>query len=275
MEHTKEKREFLIDYKIFTKDNAISLIKIFIDSSIEILEKSKDNYRKELIEKGYEVSVIGKSDIDRGYSKLEFTDSDHSKYTTRFEDITETIDILSNRRIIEITLFFSEQVFNSRFKINIKHSDSHSTPGYVIVEGKDSEWVNNTMKILRNFFSTCRSQSTFVKENKLIIVATTVLTLNFFLNNSIGLIALKMHLFPKFAMMSLSKDWMFFTVILSLITLSPAFLIYQRLIKIWPRIEIQTGKDFRQIQREKRKKVLLLTSIIIVPTVISFLLRLL
>jgi hypothetical protein len=275
MEHTKEKREFLIDYKIFTKDNAISLIKIFIDSSIEILEKSKDNYRKELIEKGYEVSVIGKSDIDRGYSKLEFTDSDHSKYTTRFEDITETIDILSNKKIIEITLFFSEQVFNSRFKINIKHSDSHSTPGYVIVEGEDIEWVNNTMKILRNFFSTCRSQSTFVKENKLIIVALTVLALNFFLNNSIGLIALKMHLFPKFAMMSLSKNWMFFTVILSLITLSPAFLIFQRLIKIWPRIEIQTGKDFRQIQREKRKKVLLLTSIIIVPTVISFLLRLL
>ena len=60
MEHTKAKKEFLIDYKIFTKDNTISLIKIFINTSIEILEKSKDNYRKELIEKGYEESVIRK-----------------------------------------------------------------------------------------------------------------------------------------------------------------------------------------------------------------------
>ena len=275
MERTKAKKEFLIDYKIFTRDNSISLIKIFINTSMVILEKSKDNYRKELIEKGYEESVIRKSDVDRGYSKLEFTDSHHSKYTTRFEEITETIDILSNRKIIEITLFFSEQVFNSRFKINIKHSDSHSAPGYAIVEGEDSEWVYNTMKIVKDFLSTCRSQSTFVQENKVYIVPATVLILNFFLNNSIGLIAQKMHLFPKFAMMSLSKDWMFFTIILSLITISPAFLIYQRLLKIWPRIEIQTAKDDRQIQREKRNKVLLLTSIIIVPTIISFLLRML
>lgn len=275
MERTKAKKEFLIDYKIFTRDNSISLIKIFINTSMVILEKSKDNYRKELIEKGYEESVIRKSDVDRGYSKLEFTDSNHSKYTTRFEEITETIDILSNRKIIEITLFFSEQVFNSRFKINIKHSDSHSTPGYAIVEGEDSEWVYNTMKIVKDFLSTCRNQSTFVLENKVYIVPATVLILNFFLNNSIGLIAQKMHLFPKFAMMSLSKDWMFFTIILSLITLSPAFLIYQRLLKIWPRIEIQSAKDDRQIQREKRNKVLLLTSIIIVPTIISFLLRIL
>jgi hypothetical protein len=275
MERTKAKKEFLIDYKIFTRDNSISLIKIFINTSMVILEKSKDNYRKELIEKGYEESVIRKSDVDRGYSKLEFTDSDHSKYTTRFEEISETIDILSNRKIIEITLFFSEQVFNSRFKINIKHSDSLSAPGYAIVEGEDSEWVYNTMKIVKDFLSTCRNQSTFVQENKVYIVPATVLILNFFLNNSIGLIAQKMHLFPKFAMMSLSKDWMFFIIILSLITLSPAFLIYQRLLKIWPRIEIQTAKDDRQIQREKRNKVLLLTSIIIVPTIISFLLRIL
>jgi hypothetical protein len=274
MENTKEKRELLIDNKIITKDNAISLIKIFINTSIEILEKSKDNYRKELIEKGYEESGIKKRDIDRGYSKMEFTDSNHSKYTTRLEDITETIDILSNRRIIEINLFFSEQAFDSRFKINIKHSDSHSAPGYAIVEGEDSAWVNSTMEIVNDFFSTCRNQSTFIKKHKVFIVPATVLILNFLLNNCIGLIALKMHLFPKFAMMSLAKDWMFFTFILSLITLSPAFLIYQRLIKIWPRIEIQTGKDLQQIQREKRNEVLFLTSIILVPTIISFLLRL-
>jgi hypothetical protein len=275
MENIKGKRELLIDNKIITKDDAISLIKIFIKCSDEILGKSKDNYRKELIEKGYEESVISKNDIYRGYSKLEFTDSDHLKYTTRFEDINETTEILSNRRIIEITLFFSEQAFNSRFKINIKHSDSHSAPGYVIVEGDDIEWVNGTIKIIRDFFSSCRSQSTFIKDHKLYIILATVLILNFFLNNSIGLIARKMHLFQKFAMMSLSNDWMFFTIILSLITLSPAFLIYQRLLKIWPEIEIQTGKDFRQIQKEKIYKVLLLISIIIVPILISFLLRLL
>jgi hypothetical protein len=275
MENNKAKKELLIDNKIFTKDDAISLIKLFIKSSDEILEKSKNNYRKELIEKGYVESEIRKSDIDRGHSKMEFTDSDHSKYTSSFQEISESISILSSMKIIEINLYFSEQQFNTRFLINLKHTDSHSTPGYAIVEGEDFDWVIATTQIVRDFFSTCRNQSTFVKENKLYIVPATVLLLNFFLNNSIGLIAQKMHLFPKFAMMSLSKDWMFFTIILTLITLSPAFLIYQRLIKIWPRIEIQTGNNFQQIQKQKRFKVLLLTSIIIIPTLISFLLRLL
>jgi hypothetical protein len=275
MENNKAKKELLIENKIFTNDNAITLINLFIKTADEILEKSKASYRKDLIEKGYIESGIQKSDIDRGHSKLEFTDSDHLKYTSAFEEISETIGILSSRKIIEINLYFSEQVFKSRFIVNLKHADSHSAPGYAIIEGEDCDWVLATTKMVRDFFSTCRNQSTFVKDNKLYIVPATVLLLNFFLNNSIGLIAQKMHLFPKFAMMSLSKDWMFFTIVLSLITLSPSFLIYQRLLKIWPGIEIQTDKDFRQIQNEKRYKVLLLTSIIIIPTLVSFLLRLL
>lgn len=47
MEKAKEKREFPIDNKIFTKENILLLIKLFVKLSNEILDKSKEIRHKE------------------------------------------------------------------------------------------------------------------------------------------------------------------------------------------------------------------------------------
>jgi hypothetical protein len=84
-----------------------------------------------------------------------------------------------------------------------------------------------------------------------------------------------MHLFSKYAIESLTSDWRFFVLLLSLITVSPSLLIYKRLRKLWPGVEIQTGKDFRLIEKDKRKILLTIASIIIIPALVSYLLLLL
>jgi hypothetical protein len=89
------------------------------------------------------------------------------------------------------------------------------------------------------------------------------------------IIAQMMHLFSKYAIESLTSDWRFFVFILSFITVSPAILVYKRLRKLWPGIEIQTGKDFRLIEKDKRRKLLIIVSILILPAIISYLLLLL
>jgi hypothetical protein len=71
-----------------------------------------------------------------------------------------------------------------------------------------------------------------------------------------------------------TKDWIFFIIVSSLITLAPAVFIYNWLVKLFPRIEIQTDKDIQQIGKEKCIKLWLIASIIIIPTIISFVLRL-
>jgi hypothetical protein len=79
------------------------------------------------------------------------------------------------------------------------------------------------------------------------------------------------HLLPKYAMLTLTKDWRFYIILLSLITISPALLIYRMLRKLWPGIEIQTGNDLEQIEIEKRTKVWLIILTILIPTLLSFL----
>jgi hypothetical protein len=270
-----EKREFLIDNKIFTREDVISLIRLFIKGSYDILDKSKETKRKVLIQKGWNESDIKDSDVNMSHSRLEFTFHDKSKYSGTTEDVTEIINILSNKETVEINLYFFELVSDSSFIIRIIHSDSDEYPSYAIVEGQDSDWVIRTFKTIEVYFSKCRNQSRFIKKCSFIIIPVTILTLNFFLINMLVYIIRKMHLLPKFVINAMAGDWIFFLVVLSFITLLPALLIFDRARKLWPGIEIQTSGDFQEIEEEKHNKLWMMIAFIIIPTIISFLLRIL
>jgi hypothetical protein len=277
MKEIIEKREISIDNKIFTKEDVISLIKLFNKLSNEILDKSKEIKRKELIQEGWkELNITGKY-IDTSHSSLELSASDNSKYTGTFEEILQTNDILDNKRIVEILLYFTEHVFDSKFIIRIEQSksDFHSSSNYVEVEGQDKIWVNGTIKIVEDFLSNCRNQSMLVKKFKYSIMAFTVLILILFLRNVIELIIKTKLIFPRIMENLFTKDWIYFIIVSSLISLAPAVFIYNWLAKLFPRIEIQTGKDFHQVGKWKPIKLWLIASLIIIPTIISFLLLLL
>jgi hypothetical protein len=273
MKTETEKKELLIDNKIISKDDIAALIKLLIIHSGVILEKSKDVRRKDLIQKEWKEAIINEGDVDTSHSRLEFTSSDHIKYTGTFEESAALNDIPDKKIITEINLYFTEQVLTSSVLIRIKNSDI--SPLYVKVESQDGNWVKETVKSLEDFFSKCRSQSAIVKKSGTLIVLLTVVILNFTLNNVMEIIAQMMHLFSKYAIESLTSDWRFFVFILSFITVSPAILVYKRLRKLWPGIEIQTGKDFRLIEKDKRRKLLIIVSILILPAIISYLLLLL
>lgn len=273
MKTKTEKKELLIENRIFTKDDIVSLIKILIKQTREILDKSKEARRQDFIQKEWKEAFINEGDVDTSHSRVEFTTSDHIKYTGTFEDTAELNDILDKKIITEINLYFTEQVLTSSVLIRIKNSDI--SPAYAKVEGQDITWVNETAKTLEDFFSHCRNQSVIVKKSGTLIVLLTIVALNFFLNNTLELIAQMMHLFSKYAIESLTSDWRFFIFILSVITVSPSVLVYKRLKNLWPGIEIQTGNDFRAMEKDKRSKLLIIVSILILPAVITYLLLLL
>jgi hypothetical protein len=66
-----------------------------------------------------------------------------------------------------------------------------------------------------------------------------------------------------------------FIIVSFLLAAAPAFFIKERLKKLFPRIEIQTGKNFHQIKKEKQSKLFMIASIVLIPAIISYLLRLL
>jgi len=271
----EEKRELLIDNKIFTKNDITSLIKLFTKLSNEILDKSKEIKRKDLIREGWQEQNIKEQYIDTSQSSLEFTYSDNSIYNGKIEEFVESDAIPANKKIVEIDLYFKENVFNSRFIIKIRHSHPYSTSSYVIVEGEDRTWVNGTIGFIEEFLSTCRNQSSFVKKQRILIIASADLILMLFLINLIKLFIKTKVIFPKIVGNIFTNELIFFIVLLSLISVTPAIYIYERLKKLYPGIEIQTRKDFNLAEKEKRFKLWVIISLIIIPTIISFLLHLL
>jgi hypothetical protein len=277
MEKVKEKREFSIDNKIFTKGDIILLIKLFGKLSNEILDKSKEIRHKDLIQEGWNESNIKEREINTSYSKLVFTSYDNSTFSGTLEDILEDNEILENKNIAEINFYFFERMLDSQLIIRIKHadSDSYSSSSYVSLEGQDRTWVNGTIKLLEDFLSNCKSQSKFVSKFQIPIMVITMFLLVFFMFNLTELFIRTNLSFPRMIDNMFSKHLISFVIVSSLIVAAPAFFIKERLKKLSPRIEIQTGKTLHQIRKEKRKKLLIIASEILIPAIISFLLRIL
>jgi hypothetical protein len=270
MKNPIEKKEFSIDNKIFTKNDIISLVQLFVKLSNEILDKSKKIKHKELIQEGWLETNISEKYINTSHSGIEFTSSDKSKYSFSFKEISEAKDVLDTKQIIEVELHFSENVLDSKFVLKLRHSDTFSASSYVLVEGEDRDWVNGTIRLLKNFLVTCRNQSTFVEKNKILIFGSTILLLILFLHNLVVVFIRTKVIFPKIVGSMFSENLIYVIMVLSLISATPAVLIYKWLIKLFPGIEIQTGLNYDHAKKERRNKLFLLVILIIVPTILSF-----
>lgn len=277
MENIIEKNVISIDNKIFTKDNILNLIKLFVKQSNAILDRSKEIRHNNLIGEGWKESSIKARDTDLSYSKLVFTTSDNSIFSYSPGDILKANDILENKVIVEINFYFFEHVSDSQFLFRIKHadSDSYSSSSYIYVEGHDKNWVNETTRLAQDFVSGCKSQSEFVRKFQTPILVITIFMIDFFLYNLIELFIRTNLSFPRMIDNMFTKHMISFLIVSSLIAASPAILIKEWLKKIFPRIEIQTAKTLQLIKKEKQKKLLLITAGILIPSIIVYLLRIL
>lgn len=270
----KEKKELIIRNKIFTKNDLLSLIRLFIKLSNDILDKSREIKRNDLINEGYNEQNITEPYINTSQSCIEIAYSDNSIYNGTIEEFKETDAILAGKKIVEVDLYFKENVFNSRFIIKIRHSHPFSTSSYVTVEGEDRTLVDGTTGMIGEFLSTCRNQSLIIKKLKILIIASTDIILMVFLINLIKLFIRTKVIFPKIVGNIFTSELFYFVVLLAVISVTPAIFIYQRLKKLYPEVEIQTRKEFGQSEKEKRIKLWVIISLIIIPTILSFMFRL-
>jgi hypothetical protein len=276
MKTIKESRSFIIDYKVITEEDIKTLSKYFIKQTSEILVKSKEIKRNELLDKKYGDDLIEEITNQLGYFKVEITSSDNASYTGLVEDLIEQDNILENKNITEISMLFSESIFDSLISVKLRHSDYQSS--YVVVEGKDRTWVNGTTKIFQDIFHDCKNQPKIVRKAQWIVIIITISLLNFFSLNLIEFIINKVFIIsnPKMLPFNIYSDWtaIIFFLSISLITMFPAISLYQWLENLWPKVEIQTGKDFLKVEKTKRNKLWMILSVIIIPFLISFLFRL-
>jgi hypothetical protein len=240
------KRELLIENKIFTKDNLVSLIQLFI------AQTSKNT--------------------NASHSGIELLSSDNLKFSFSFEELSQVISTLDNNQIIEVELYFRENTLNSKFVIKLRRSDHSSNTSYALAEGKDKEWVDGSILAVRKLLETCRDQSAFVKENRIAIISVIVVLLILLLHNLTGFFIRTRVMFPKIVGSIFTENLIYVAFVYLLVSVTPAILIYRWMRKLYPGIEIETGEDHLQAGKDRVKKLLLMMAIVLIPTLLSFLL---
>jgi hypothetical protein len=271
MKDLKVKKELQIDNKIFTKNDLANLFRLFIVRSNDILEKSKDLRRQELIREGWSEKNINESYINTSHSGITLTSSDNSNSIFSFEEIDEAIKTLEDKIITEVELQFAEKESECRFLVKLRHSGTYHGSSNIAAESKDSEWVNATMKMFEEFVAGRRDQSVFVKKFKIPIIVTIVGLFSLFLVNFIKFFIKAEVSFPKIVANIFKDDLGYYIVLFALVSATPAFLIYRWLKKLYPEVELQTGPDSGKLGKERRNKIFLLILAIIIPVIISFL----
>lgn len=274
MNKLSEKKELLIDNKIFTIDELLVLINLFVKQASEILNESKEAKRRELIGEGWPESNITEKHLNTCHAGLELTSSENDKFTFKFEEITDAAKILNTRNIIEVEMYYSDNVLNSKLLIKLRHSNKSPGSSYAVVESENSEWVKTTARSLENFLNSCRDQTSFFKKNKTVIITITTLIMIFLLYNLIDFFIRTKVMFPKIAGSMYRESFVYVIVILGLISATPAILIYRWLNNLFPGVEIQTGENIQNLINRRRTKLVLMTLLVIIPAILSYLLRL-
>ena len=100
MKELKQKRELLIENKIFSKSDLKSLIKIFINQSIEILEKSKQIKRQNLIQEGWQEKNSTDQHSDTSHSGIEFNSSENTPSLLR--KFPKQIKLLIQNKLLKL-----------------------------------------------------------------------------------------------------------------------------------------------------------------------------
>lgn len=216
-----------------------------------------------------------KKKILRQYTSrsIKITAFDGSIYEGESKEILANGGILDSKQIMSVRFYFRDNNHNVNLSISLAHDSDFWNE--VSVTGTDSLWVNGVIQKIENFLDSLEAQSTWAKKYSLTIklifaVCIAYVSSNLFLRLSLFLTA---HYppDPNSAKISIQfAKWLLFFVMLGA-GLFPGHLLTGKITKLWPNVELQTGYDYHQIEKQRRNRVWLIFTIVIIPTALTIL----
>ena len=261
---------------------------------------------KKRIEKTFEYLKYKKTDIIKisdyvfgTYDKLE---SEHKRFrvvincenneTLEIEDekLSENQEILDDKKIYSISIFYTDYRNDKDIKISIREGDHKTT---LEVESIDKEWVDSKIAGINEIFDSVEPQNTLYKKYKRILfhylsLSIGYVSLNFFIN-------ILDRLGYQGDNTSGSETNPFFYILDKLIDSIPqvkyillaliswgfgAWLIFlfwnkldRYLERIWPNIEFCFGPEHKQYAKKQRAAWVVIISWILIPVILGILLK--
>ena len=152
-----------------------------------------------------------------------------------------------------------------RIRIEIGHGDYRGAG--VLIEGRESIWVNGVMSKFNDLILAFAPQSTFVKRHWNLLCIFGALGIGCITYNIFGAV-MRFVVQPSLE----PESWrfrLFMQGIMSICGLSFSMPLVAKLSTLWPTIELATGPEHAQIERKRRVWLLNFTLLAIIPLIVN------
>jgi len=247
----KETRRKIIKDKIFTKDDIRNIYKIV---------KEIHNNKSSL--------------------ELELNCQDGSSYESESDDLLNDGDIVDTKRCASVNIEYHDYNLERRISIMLRHDDGIYYNG-LIVSGLDRNWVSGTFDRINTTIDSVKPQQHWFIRYKSIILHVSAFFFGLMFYR-ILCVLLYQHIEPIDTPSEIIKAIRDFlhkypfvrhTILGTCFWLQGFFpVLYLRgwVLKLWPSVEFDFGPEHQKYEKNKRNRLGLFFSVIIIPLLISF-----
>lgn len=247
----KTTRKKIIQGKIFTKENIRSLwAKIKLEY---------DNSRKE---------------ENHSSIKIEINCIDGISYESETADLIQDGDVIDNKRCSNINIEYHDYQQEKRISLNISHGVGYGND--LMVRG-DKNWVAGTFDSLDDIIESAKPQEHWFIKYKTVILNLGAITFGYFIYKLLDIISIGTNENPSANVMRI-RDFLHSNIILLNIIkiiifwlqgIFPLWWLRDWALKLWPSVEFDFGPEHKKIEKNRRKRLGLFFSIIIIPLLLN------
>ncbi|MBO9200222.1 MULTISPECIES: hypothetical protein [Niastella] len=234
----REKRKISIEYKRITPE-VIRRLATIVDNEVKLE-----------IQNNRETSCYFLYSVDA---------ADDSSYESQTISIFEEKELIEQKVISQVNMRFNLIDNSKNIEIQLQHvNDDKNNGNYVLVSGDDPTWVNGVTTRINEIISLTEFQP---KTSNLINVSVVVV--------GILIMVLYFRLFHYPIQKYNDNLATIIFLVISILTLWGGSSLINYLQEMYPLVELQTGSNYLQIPREKRKTINLILVTIVVPLLLA------
>lgn len=252
-----------IEWKIFNSDDILDLLEIIGKEHSKEVVQYKANVEEMLASKGYTVGLREPN------TTITIELPDQSKFET--SDIEVAKEFVKKEKIISISAWFRTD--DKMIDIGLSHGPSYFSKGLIEISGEDSIWVQGVTTHLKNRLTYCQNQYNIFSKYWYIFFIIILVSIVFFISQ-LGLRFFD-FIIPPVETLNMSANayeekksdfYSLLYALLCIVAAFPSYYIVNKLMGLFPVIEINTGPDYLHTEKLGRKKIISLLIVIGIPT---------
>jgi hypothetical protein len=234
----------------------------------EIAQQFYDEYERD-------IKQIGEKDYFSPSLKFILRSEDGTQYEDKDMSMFLENGVLNIRKIVSVEMrYFYTRKDDKDISIGLYHSVDPEYANRISVSGLDEKWVNGTFSGLQEILKNCERQKTFLANHYVLV---RLLFLACFVFSLYVISGFLFDLIAKFITFSSAETLHLVRLIsIGVICLSgmpiwadQASTLATKIGALYPDVELLVGPEHLQREARKRRRLLSLLSIVLIPTLIS------